>query len=324
MINPKTEIPYEIRCEIIGFIKAGKNFTECAKFYNLEISTVSRIYWKYQETGYVSDKMRTGRPKKLNQDLSEMAVKELEDTQENTRKIGSLYDASHQTIMRLANESNVMFKYPKTIPKLTSLHVKIRFDFCEKFKNTDFSSWLYCDESSFELNQNTMGIWTSEKNPVIPMQKSKQKLTVWACIGKKGKSEMHILKPGEIIDQFKYLDILNETLLPLVNLLFPDGNYYFYQDNAPPHIAKSVKDWMEMFAPNAINAPPNSPDLNPIEMIWAILKNGIEKLKPDNIDELKKYILGEWEKLSQDTIDNCIFHVEERIKEVHENQGEFC
>jgi len=42
--------------------------------YNLEVSTVSRIYWKYQEMGDVSDKKCSGKPKKLN----EMAVKELD------------------------------------------------------------------------------------------------------------------------------------------------------------------------------------------------------------------------------------------------------
>jgi len=65
----------------------------------LKFSTVSRVYWKYRETCDVSDKKRTGRQKRLN----EMAVKELEETQENTRKVGSLYDISHQTIINLAN-----------------------------------------------------------------------------------------------------------------------------------------------------------------------------------------------------------------------------
>jgi len=61
--------------------------------------------------------------------------------------------------------------------------------------------------TSLLLSWSTLGIWMSEKNPVVPMPKSKQILTVWACIGRKGKSKMNILNQSVII----YVDILNET-----------------------------------------------------------------------------------------------------------------
>jgi len=65
-------------------------------------------------------------------------------------------------------------------------------------------------------------------------------------------------------------EILEKCLFPFTENMIVS----FYQDNAPPHTVKHTKDWMENKIPVLINAPPNSSDLNPIEMI---LKQRIEK-----------------------------------------------
>ena len=36
--------------------------------------------------------------------------------------------------------------------------------------------------------------------------------------------------------------------------------------------------------------PSNSPDLNPIENLWAIVKGNVEKRMPQNINELERFI----------------------------------
>jgi len=80
---------------------------------------------------------------------------------------------------------------------------------------------------------------------------------------------------------------------------------------------------MEYKIPILIEEPSNSPDLNPIEMIWAILKKRIEKRFPQNLAELETAIRKEWENITQENIDNCINHVQKRIEEVYEKKGEF-
>jgi len=199
-----TEIPESVRWQIIGFIDGGNTYADCGKFYKIDPTTIGRIYSKYKKTGEITDKERSGRPKKMNEEDEKMILKELEDTQESTRKIGSLYDISHQTVLKLASEDNLLYKNPQIIPKLTSSHIKSRYDFCKNYQNVDNLNWFYCDESSFELFRSTSGVWTHDKYPQLPVKKTKQKLTVWAAIGKQGKTMICILKQGVIINIWKF------------------------------------------------------------------------------------------------------------------------
>jgi hypothetical protein len=51
-------------------------------------------------------------------------------------------------------------------------------------------------------------------------------------------------------DAEKYIDILNETVLPYIEEHFPDGHFYYYQDNSPIHKARAVREWFEQNIPN--------------------------------------------------------------------------
>jgi transposase len=53
------------------------------------------------------------------------------------------------------------------------------------------------------------------------------------------------------------------------------------QDNALIHKAHMVQAWFRNIAIKLVDWPPNSPDLNPIENLWKMLKAKIIKLYPE-------------------------------------------
>lgn len=57
--------------------------------------------------------------------------------------------------------------------------------------------------------------------------------------------------------------------------------HIFMHDGAGPHCAHIVQDVLEELQIEVMIWPPYSPDLNPIENLWSVMKKGIYRLYPE-------------------------------------------
>ncbi|HRN71284.1 MAG TPA: hypothetical protein PLS49_08960, partial [Candidatus Woesebacteria bacterium] len=55
-----------------------------------------------------------------------------------------------------------------------------------------------------------------------------------------------------------------------------------------------------------LHHPAQSPDLNPIELVWGYMKDFVEKKSPVDKNDLMELILNAWDSLSNDTINQYI------------------
>ncbi|MGL4704884.1 MAG: transposase, partial [Enterococcus faecalis] len=60
------------------------------------------------------------------------------------------------------------------------------------------------------------------------------------------------------------------------------------QDNDPKHTSKSTSEWLKKNKIKALEWPSQSPDLNPIKILWHDLKKSIHARKPSNVGCTKK------------------------------------
>ncbi len=77
-----------------------------------------------------------------------------------------------------------------------------------------------------------------------------------------------------------YQDILEHFMLPSADQLFKDADFIFQQDLAPAHTTKNTKSWLNDHGVGVLDWLANSPDLNPIENIWSIVKRKMRNKRP--------------------------------------------
>ncbi|KAK3512253.1 hypothetical protein QTP70_002286 [Hemibagrus guttatus] len=81
-------------------------------------------------------------------------------------------------------------------------------------------------------------------------------------------------------------------------ILIHSAKILFYnipkQDLAPAHTAKSTKSWLNDHVVGVLDWPANSPDLNPIENLWGIVKRKMRNKSTKNADELKATVKETW------------------------------
>ena len=69
------------------------------------------------------------------------------------------------------------------------------------------------------------------------------------------------------MDSIKYVEVLSNAIVP-----FKDLFSKFQQDNAPCNTSKVVKTFINEQQIDLLEWPAKSPDLTPIENVWALLR----------------------------------------------------
>lgn len=76
-----------------------------------------------------------------------------------------------------------------------------------------------------------------------------------------------------------YREVLDEHLRTVIS-----DDSIFMHDNAPIHTAGIIKEFLQDLGVEVMDWPPYSPDLNPIENLWFLLKEAIYKAHPELLD----------------------------------------
>jgi transposase len=145
-------------------------------------------------------------------------------------------------------------------------------------------------------------------------------INAWGCISARGVGTLMTFE--ETLNGAYMLKILNSCLFESRDKLFPDGDWYFQQDNARSHIDSKVERWLFDKNIPLIIMPPYSPDLNPIELVWARLKPIVHNRFTKSIDELSEVVIEEWNALNSDFLRNIVHAMPERISKVIKAQGQ--
>lgn len=226
---------------------------------------------------------------------------------------------SKQTIANRLNEMKYEYKTPINKPPLTGAHIEARLEWAIEHSEFDFGNVIFSDETSIWLRFYDKRWVNCNKdiNDYDHIPRHTMKLNVWGYISLNHGSKIYIFT--EKLNAALYEQILRKYIKKLTD---KNKDIIYQDDNDPKHRSKRIKAFKEKYNISSLEWPSNSPDLNPIENIWALLKKNIKKYAINDINDFKAAVTKSWNEISQETINNTILSIDNRVQEVIKREGD--
>lgn len=123
-------------------------------------------------------------------------------------------------------------------------------------------------------------------------------------------------------DYKKYISVLEQFLLPVSDWHY-ESTFIFEHGNAPIHTSLETVQWLSTNTINLMQTPPRSTNLTRIDNLWGLFALSVYcNANPFNtVDDLKKTVIEEWEKISSESMKKLIGSVQNRGVDILCNEG---
>ena len=148
---------------------------------------------------------------------------------------------------------------------------------------------LFLDESSEQqFSVRVQRVWRPSgkryhEKYTVPTVKHPPSQMIWGAMSAAGTGGLYFLTPGTTMNGEKYVKVFQVKLQLHMTVHQCD---IFMHDGAPCHRSRVVKKFLGEKNIQQFDWPRNSPDLNPIENLWMLLKNKVSEKQPSNAKSL--------------------------------------
>ena len=327
------------RNQAIGMLEAGDTQRHVAILFGVSQSVISRLWTRFHGTGTVNERRRSGRPlvTSQRQDRYIVTLARRQRFQPAPRlthefNVATGLNITPQTLRNRLHDSNLRAYRPAVRPRLLPRHRQARLEFARQHVNWDNQRWepvLFTDESRFclDFDDGRRGVWREARqrySQALAAEHSRfggGSVMIWGRISLTGRTDMVAIRNGALTA----LGYRDEILHPVVRLFAGaiGPNFILMDDNARPHRAHVVQEYLQRETIERMGWPAVSPDLNPIEHVWDQLQHRLSQRpnQPQTLDELENALREEWNNLPQQNMVNLIMSMQRRCQAVLRARG---
>lgn len=357
--------PIQTRWFIVFNMKTYGTLRLAAKHSSVSRKVARRWLERYEATGDVMDKPRSGRPHALSEDAKKRSHQLLlEGKYPGAAEVArQLY---HEGLTKRIVDRTTVAKGAtsygkeigqaircvrgKPVKRLTQATKAKRLAFAKANLRTNWDRVLFTDRKKFAFSypgakvravewvvQGTQRQAAAVNHPLVfNLYSGMCKFGVTAQHQVSGTSKAgsnYKNKKGDSarnITSSEYKDVLELTFLPGGTKLYNTqgmATWVLQQDNDPTHkvAGELIKAWNDRRGSSVQlmpSWPPNSPDLNPIENLWAIVVAKVNAMGCQSFEEFKGAVAQELSSTSLGVIKNLVNSMPKRMKKVIKAEGD--
>jgi transposase len=292
--------------------KGGLSASTAGERYGVLLSTAREWLRKYRRDGQVGRRKGTGlwRVSSPAQDAALVA-----EAQRNPffsardLKAATGFPGQKDAIISRLKAAGLRARHAAVKELLTDEHKLYRLAFAESNVDRKWDRVIFTDESTFSSsNDGPVLVYRPQGERYSPQYMSTCKrsgrvsVNCWGWISHEGVGVIHRIEGH--MDGLQYQHILQNVIVPSVQMLYPNGVIHLQLDHTSIHDSGVVQEWLSHQADvELIDWPPRAPDMNPIENMWSEVKRTMQETWPDspprNSDELWALVSNTWDAVAE-------------------------
>jgi transposase len=326
------------KSSIIGSYRSGMIQARIAELYQVSLNTVKKLIFRYNHRGDANNARRPGRPLKIHSRTSRLIIREIH----NNRRIPAAglienlpEKICEKTLRTHLHSKGYYGRIARVKPYLLERHKSARMNWARAHQQWTQEMWdrvIWTDECSVEIGAGggQIRVWRRADEEYLStciapsFKSSRTSVMIWSCMIA-GKVGPIIVIPKDRRTGKDYVDLILDG--PLWDFYTESneekGIAIVMEDGAPVHRSMAARKWRELNEVENLPWPAQSPDLNPIEHVWKILKHKLRhrSQRPRNQAELIAAIKESWKEISPEQTVRLVGSMPDRIKAVIKQRG---